>query len=397
MGSTLTHLDHARSARRAASAQVTGSRTITSAWFGGVQQPILALEEDAADLLDHAVEVVDPPQPRASRRARAWNRRCRRPARRASSSRRRARGCRRAGRCPRSRSGLQGVLPDHEGEAEEEDGRPRRCCSRKSQQRRRRRGACRRRARRGGRGRTAASRGCRPARAEGACGPARRSACRARSSGSRAGPEQVRHDPGERRGSGGRPTRGRGQIRLTCWPVVPLEVSVLKTSASGTLRSSCDLNRPTGRIRHVGERAPSRRRAEDQASGAAYGGAARCGGGPSARRSPASSSVSFSAHHDPVLRPRRARSSVVTGWSSWSTAQRLIVDLAGDRRSGSRFERRGRRAPGQAEAARRQLRRAASRRRRRRLLAEHIRALLARRRRPPRPCPATRRPRRRRG
>ncbi len=36
-------------------------------------------------------------------------------------------------------------------------------------------------------------------------------------------------------------------MRLGTWPVVPLEVSTLKTSLSGTLRSLCVLNTVTGK------------------------------------------------------------------------------------------------------------------------------------------------------
>jgi hypothetical protein len=37
------------------------------------------------------------------------------------------------------------------------------------------------------------------------------------------------------------------RIRLTAWPVVPLEVSVTRTSLSGTDWRSCDLKIETGR------------------------------------------------------------------------------------------------------------------------------------------------------
>ncbi len=53
-----------------------------------------ALKVDGADLLDHAVEVVDPGQPGVVREAPPEHRRCRRPGRRASSSRRSGSGCR---------------------------------------------------------------------------------------------------------------------------------------------------------------------------------------------------------------------------------------------------------------------------------------------------------------
>ena len=57
-----------------------------------------ALEVDHADLLDHAVEVVDAGQPGVGRERAGGTRRCRRPGRPASSSRRSGSGCRWSGR-----------------------------------------------------------------------------------------------------------------------------------------------------------------------------------------------------------------------------------------------------------------------------------------------------------
>ncbi len=159
--------------RRGAAPTSIGSRTITSAKFGGWKKPAGHSKKTLPDLLDHAVEVVDARRGRTAPRSSALNAVVRdRQRRRASSSRRCGRGSPARGRRRRLAQPLVEVLPDHEREPEDEQvlasvlGEPR-------AQAARRRRACRRRARRGGRGRSSSSRGCPAPRAlRLPCGPA---------------------------------------------------------------------------------------------------------------------------------------------------------------------------------------------------------------------------------